>query len=113
MPRLESLSVLLEDEGKMLLSETYDGVIENVQKGTLSSTLKNTDLSGNPESGTVEAKRFQNAEPKDYGSARTAGKGADVSGKAVTIAIDHDKEFVEELEQIQLELVFQHTEGLF
>ena len=65
MPRIESLSVLLENEGKMLLSETYDGVIENVQKGTLSSTLKNTDLSGDPTSGTVEAKRFQNAEPKD------------------------------------------------
>lgn len=99
MPRIESLSVLLENEGKMLLSETYDGVIENVQKGTLSSTLKNTDLSGDPTSGTVEAKRFQNAEPKDYGSARTAGKGASVTGKPVTIAINKDKEFVEELEQ--------------
>ena len=110
MPRLESLSVLLEDEGKMLLSETYDGVIENVQKGTLSSTLKNTDLSGNPESGTVEAKRFQNAEPKDYGSARTAGKGADVAGKSVTIPIDHDKEFVEELEQKDASLL--GVEGL-
>ena len=110
MPRIESLSVLLEDEGKMLLSETYDGVIENVQKGTLSSTLKNTDLSGNPESGTVEAKRFQNAEPKDYGSARTEGKGAKIAGKPVTIAINKDKEFVEELEQKDASLL--GVEGL-
>lgn len=110
MPRIESLSVLLEDQGKMLLSETYDGVIENVQKGTLSSVLKNTDLSGNPESGTVEAKRFQNAEPKDYGSARTEGKGAKIAGKPVTIAINKDKEFVEELEQKDASLL--GVEGL-
>lgn len=110
MPRIESLSVLLEDQGKMLLSETYDGVIENVQKGTLSSVLKNTDLSGNPESGTVEAKRFQNAEPKDYGSARTEGKGAKIAGKPVTIPINKDKEFVEELEQKDASLL--GVEGL-
>lgn len=110
MARIESLSVLLEDEGKMLLSEAYDGVIENVQKNTLSSTMKNTDLSGDPTSGTVEAKRFQNAEPKAYGTARTAGKGDAITGKPVTIAINKDKEFVEELEQKDASLL--GVEGL-
>ena len=37
--RIDSLNVLLDgsDSGKMLLKEAYDGVIENVQKGTVSS----------------------------------------------------------------------------
>ena len=31
MPRITSLEVLLDPEGKMFLAEAYDGVIENVQ----------------------------------------------------------------------------------
>lgn len=105
MPRIESLDVLLDPSGKMLLAETYDGVIENVQKGTISSQLKNTDLSGDPMAGTVEAKRFQNATSKTYGTARTAGAGDKVEGKPVTIAIDQNKEFIEEIEQKDVSLL--------
>ena len=40
--------------------EAYKGVLDNVQKVAISTQIKNTDLSGNPEAGTVEAKRFAN-----------------------------------------------------
>lgn len=105
--RIESLNVLLDgsDSGKMLLKEAYDGVIANVQKGTVSSRIKNTDLSGDPDSGTVEAKRFANASSQAYGTARTAGKGNSVKGKPVTISIDTDREFVEEIEQKDVRLL--------
>ena len=110
MARIESLDVLLDPEGKMLLAEAYDGVIENVQKGTISGLLKNTDLSGDPTAGTVEAKRFANATSKEYGTARTNGKGDAVKGKPVTIPIDTDREFIEELEQKDVSLL--GVEGL-
>lgn len=105
--RIESLNVLLDgsDSGKMLLKEAYDGVIANVQKNTVSSRIKNTDLSGDPDSGTVEAKRFANATSQDYGTARTAGKGNAVKGKTVTIAIDQNKEFIEEIEEKDIRLL--------
>ena len=105
MARIESLNVLLDDTGKMLLAEAYDGVIENVQKMTISGRIKNTDLSGDPDAGTVEAKRFANASSKAYGTARTAGKGQAVKGDTVTIPIDTDREFVEEIEQKDISLL--------
>ena len=105
--RIQSLNVLLDGSasGKMLLKEAYDGVIANVQKNTVSSRIKNTDLSGDPDSGTVEAKRFANASSQDYGTARTAGKGNAVKGKTVTIAIDQNKEFIEEIEEKDIRLL--------
>lgn len=105
--RIESLNVLLDgsDSGKMLLKEAYDGVIENVQKATISSKIKNTELSGDPDSGTVEAKRFVNASSQDYGTARQAGKGVAVKGKTVTVAIDQNKEFIEEIEEKDIRLL--------
>lgn len=105
--RIESLNVLLDGSGsgKMLLKEAYDGVIANVQKNTISSRIKNTDLSGDPDAGTVEAKRFANASSQDYGTARTAGKGNAVKGKTVTIAIDQNKEFIEEIEEKDIRLL--------
>lgn len=105
--RIESLSVLLDgsEDGKMLLKETYDGVIENVQKNAISTQLKNTELSGNPEAGTVEAKRFANSASQAYGTARQGGAGNKVKGKTVTIPIDTDREFVEEIEQKDISLL--------
>lgn len=104
MARIESLNILLESEGKDYLKELYGTVIENVNKELISARFKNTDLSGNPEAGTVEAKRFVNATSKAYGTARTAGKGDAVKAKPVTVAIDQDKEIVEELEQKDVSL---------
>lgn len=105
MARLTSLSVLLDPEGQMLLKEAYDGVIANVQKATISGKIKNTDLSGDPMAGTVEAKRFANATSQAYGTARTAGKGNKVKGKPVTVSIDQDREFVEEIAEKDIRLL--------
>lgn len=104
MPRIASLNILLESEGKDYLSELYGKVIENVQKTLVSSGMKNTELSGDPVSGSVEAKRFANATSQDYGTARTAGKGNAIKASTVTVAIDKDKELVEELEEKDIKL---------
>lgn len=104
MPRITSLNILLEQEGKDFLSELYGKVIENVQKNLISGPMKNQDLSGDPVSGSVEAKRFVNATPKDYGTARAAGKGDAVKARPVTVAIDTDREIVEELEEKDIRL---------
>lgn len=66
--------------------------------------MKNQDLSGDPQAGSVEAKRFVNASSKTYGTARAAGAGDAVKARPVTVAIDQDKEIVEELEQKDVKL---------
>lgn len=104
MPRITSLNILGEAEGKEYLSELYGKVIEGVQKALVSAPMKNTELSGDPVSGSVEAKRFANATPKEYGTARAAGKGDAVKAKPVTVAIDTDREIVEELEEKDVRL---------
>ncbi|MCB6366648.1 hypothetical protein LI291_10735 [Intestinibacillus massiliensis] len=104
MSKIESLSILLDPEGKDFLAELSGKVIANVQKSTISGALKNAELSGDPSSGTVEARRFANANSAAYGSARTAGKGTQVKAKTVTVAIDTDREIVEELEQKDISL---------
>lgn len=104
MARIESLNMLLDPSGKDYLAELYGKVIENVQKAAISNRLKNTDLSGDPMSGTVEARRFANANSAAYGTARAAGKGEAVKAKPVTVAIDKDREIVEELEQKDVSL---------
>ena len=104
MARIQSLNILLDTTGKDYLAELYGKVIEGVNKALVSARIKNTDLSGNPEAGTVEAKRFVNATAKAYGTARTAGAGDAVKARPVTIAINQDKEIVEELEQKDVSL---------
>jgi len=98
MARIESLAILLEDAGKDYLAELYGKVIENVEKGTISGILKNTDLSGDPTSGTVEAKRIAFDEEQPYGTARAAGAGKLTVARPVTVPIDEDKELVAELQ---------------
>jgi hypothetical protein len=104
MARIESLNLLLEQEGKDYLSELYGKVIENVNARLISANMKNTDLSGDPQAGSVEAKRFVNAESKAYGTARGNGKGDAVKAKPVTVPINVDKEIVEELENKDISL---------
>lgn len=108
--KIESLSVLLDPEGKMLLRELDKGIIQNIQTEPISSRLKNQELSGNPEAGTVQVKRFVNAQSANYGTARAAGKGQAVKGKPVTVPIDIDREFVEEVENKDITLL--GVEGL-
>lgn len=104
MARIESLSVLLDPSGKDYLAELYGGVIENVQKGLISSRMKNRNLSGDPTSGSVEAKRFANAKSQPYGTARAAGAGKNIKAKPVVVAIDKDSEIVEEMEEKDIKL---------
>lgn len=99
MARIESLSILTTDEGKEYLSELYGKVIENIMKRLTSAKLKNTDLSGDPTSGSVEAKRFANAKSQKYGTARKNGAGNKVKAKPVVVAITEDGEIVEEIEE--------------
>jgi len=99
MSRITSLNILLDPSGKDYLAERSGLVIENVWKRLKSFKLKNTELSGDPEAGSVEAKRFCNATAKAYGTARTAGKGDAVKAKPVSVPIEFDKEIVEELEE--------------
>lgn len=99
MARINALNILTQEEGKEYLSELYGKVIANVMKSLVSANMKNQDLSGDPTSGSVEAKRFVNAQSQEYGTARAAGKGAAVKAKPVVVQINNDREIVEELEE--------------
>ena len=102
MARLDALSIELITTGKDKLAEEYGKVIENLQAITLASRLKNTDLSGDPTSGTVEAKRFANIIGQTYGTARTAKAGQNIKVEPVTIAINDNTEYIEEVEEKDL-----------
>ena len=102
MARLDALSIELIAGGKDKLAEEYGKVVENLQHITLASKLKNTDLSGDPTSGTVEAKRFKNIVGNSYGTARLAGKGQAIKETPVVIAIDDNTEYIEEVEEKDL-----------
>lgn len=102
MARLDALSIDLRTTGKDKLAEEYGKVIENLQHITLASKLKNTDLSGDPTSGTVEAKRFVNKVGKAYGTARTAGKADYIKAEPVVVALNDDTEYLEEVEEKDL-----------
>lgn len=102
MARLDALSIDLRTTGKDKLAEEYGKVIENLQHITLASRLKNTDLSGEPTSGTVEAKRFVNKVGKAYGTARGAGKADYIKAEPVVISINDNTEYLEEVEEKDL-----------
>lgn len=99
MARIASLSQLNESAGLDYLAESYGKVIDNVSKSTISSILKNTDLSGDPATGTVEAKRFTNTASKAYGTARSGGAGQKNVVRPVVIPINVDRELIHEVEE--------------
>lgn len=102
MARIDALSIELQSGGAEKLAESYGKVIENIQAITLASKLKNTDLSGDPTSGSVEAKRFINVVGQAYGTARSGGKGNKVKAKPVTVSINDNTEYIEEVEEKDL-----------
>ena len=102
MSRQNSLSIFEDASTKAKLSESYGKVIENIEKSTISSILKNTDLSGDPDSGSVEAKRIANTDSQAYGTARTGGKGQNVKAPPVVVNIDTDRELINEVEEKDL-----------
>lgn len=108
---IRSLSVLVDgSEGKEFLAEKYKGLIENVQAKTISNLFKNTELSGDPDAGTLKAKRFTNSKSNQYGTARTSGKGQALKDQGVAVDIDVDREIVEEIEEKDVKLL--GVEGL-
>lgn len=80
------------------LAIVQNQIIENIERSAISVMLKNQNLSGNPQSGSVETKRFRNSASAAYGTARTAAAGVDVREDKVVIYLDQDKEIVEEIE---------------
>lgn len=82
----------------------YGQVIENLEQNTVSGIIKNKDLSGDPSAGSVEAKRFENVTSNPYKTARTGGKGTQVTAKPVTVQIDTDREIIEEVEEKDVKL---------
>ena len=104
MARIDSLSIQLQtsSSAKDKLKEEYGKVIENVQKRTISALLKNKDLSGDASSGTMEAKRVSNATAEDYGTARSGGKANKIKANPVVVALDVNKELIEEVEEKDL-----------
>lgn len=102
MARLDALSIELNTSGKEKLAEAYGKVIENIKSVSLASVLKNTDLSGDPTTGTVEAKRFVNVAGNNYGTARGNHKGSAVKVKPVVISLNDNTEYVEEVEEKDL-----------
>lgn len=104
MARIDSLSIVLQSDSsaKDKLAEEYGKVIENLQKSTISEIIKNTDLSGDPSSGTVEAKRFANATAANYGTARGHAYGDKINALPVVVPLNVNKEFIEEVEEKDL-----------
>lgn len=103
--RIGALSIQLQSgESADKLAEEYGKVIENINANTISARLKNKDLSGEPSSGSVEAKRFVNVKGQKYGTARAAGEGNKTKAKPVVIPIDDDLEYMEEVEEKDLRM---------
>ncbi len=95
----EALNIMMQDgTTKENLKQVLSGVLENVSARAVSEQIKAKNGSGTPEGGVIEYKRFVNAELKDKGTARKAGKGDPVKAKPVKVYIDTDKEIIEELQ---------------
>lgn len=103
--RLGALSIeLLGEDAKDKLQEEYGKVIENISTQTVAGLYSNKDLSGDPTSGSVEAKRFANVKGQKYGTARAGGKGQKVQAKPVVVQIDDDVEYIEEVEEKDIQM---------
>lgn len=105
MARIDSLSIYVDgDSTKDKLAEAYGKVLTNIDQTTLSARLKNNDLSGDPTTGTVEAKRMQNTDSQAYGTARSGNKGQHIIADPVTVAVDQNKELINEVENKDLKM---------
>lgn len=103
MARTNAISLLAGASTTATLAEIYGLVIENVQKSTLSTSLKSQQYTGNPAAGSVEFKRFANSEAKTYGTARTAAKGDKITVPPTTVNLSTHKEIVEEVAKFDLD----------
>ena len=101
---VNSQSIVLQTNtsAKDKLAQEWGWVLENQSKKTLAGLLKKAELSGDIATGTMNAKRFANAEAKDYGTARTAGAAEKIKALNVAIPIDDHKEWLEEVEELDI-----------
>lgn len=102
---VDSLNVLLDPTGKMALDEETRKMVMEYQTNAVSYQLKNTELSGSVNAGVIKARRFQNAVAQPYGTARAAGKGQSLKGKDAVINVDVKREFIEEFEEYDVDLM--------
>ena len=103
MARTNAISLLAGASTPATRAEIYGLVIENVQKSTLSTSLKSQQYTGNPAAGSVEFKRFANSEAKTYGTARTAAKGDKITVPPTTVNLSTHKDIVEEVAKFDLD----------
>lgn len=96
MARQDSIAILTTAGGQAKLDEIYGKFIANVMKKAISTEIKNTNLSGDPEAGSFMVSRYADAQVKDYGTARTAGKGDKFAEDEVEVKLNKHKEIVEE-----------------
>lgn len=102
---INSLNLINTESGKIELETKYDKVIDSIMANTISQQFKNKDLSGDPTSGAVYAKRFANATSAEYGTARTANKASAVKAKPVLVPVDKHKEILEEVEEFDARML--------
>jgi hypothetical protein len=102
MPAQDALNVYASLTGtsvKAKLAEAYGGLIESIQRDALSTRLKNTRYSGDPQAGSVLISRYVNSKSQAYGTARAAGEGNPLRDLQVRVNVDVDREIVEEVEK--------------
>lgn len=97
--RITSLAFLNTEGGLALLAQQYRVVVENVESYMLASILKNQDLSGDFDAGSVEAKRFANAVSQQYGTAAANGMGSSIALQPVPVPLNQHREIIETLER--------------
>lgn len=85
-----------------LLTESYANLIDQVQKSAIYTQLKNTEISGDPQSGSVVARRLESSLVKTYGTARSAHAGDKINNNGVTVNLDQKKEIVQEVNQFDV-----------
>lgn len=84
---------------KAPLRETISEIEGLISSKIVSGYFKNQTVSGDPRSGSVKVSRFLAPSVKDYGTARTAGKGDYLKDNYVTVNLDKRKEIVEEVNE--------------
>lgn len=98
MAMTDALSIYLENgTTKAYLKNVLAGIFENYQKEALSARFKSKNANLNRAAGSYEFKRFANSTVRDYGTARTAGKGDKIIAPPITVNLDKNKEIVEEV----------------
>lgn len=97
MAQTQALSIYTTDAAKAYLQNVIVGIFENIGKTTLAGQLKSKNADLSKAAGSYEFKRFANAVSKDYGTARTAGKGEKIAADPIIVNMDINREIVEEL----------------